>query len=411
MKNWEDIVKDKLEGYESSLPEGSLAEFRALRNGAGNALPKKRYPLAWGTLLIAAAACVAAVLFMRQPSSPEDMIQKVERPAVVAEAESVDAPAHTMVAQAVTASSAEQTRQPEVHSVGQPVEQSDETSVGQSGETSIVQSDEHQDNQAEGQAVGQSGEPTDEQSVEQSAEQSVDHVTDWPDNQASAISPFIPDTPKQEVKKMKVGAAAGCITGGGLLAALVPSLKNTGDNKSYGDASPVGHEYSNPGRPDYFYKKDKEFCFPLKAGLSLRIPISEKLSITTGADYSRYTTRFTCQGIPDEIQVAQYIGIPVRLDWTMASNRWLDVYLGGGLEGDVCVAASYKGYSVDKDGPSLHLIGAGGIQFNLSRRLGIYLEPQLSWTLCTKDRVLETYRSQDSINFLLATGLRFKLGD
>ena len=139
---------------------------------------------------------------------------------------------------------------------------------------------------------------------------------------------------------MKVGAAAGCITGGGLLAALVPSLKNTGDNKSYADVSPGGHDYSNPGRPDYFYKKDKEFCFPLKAGLSLRIPISEKLSITTGADYSRYTTRFTCQGIPDEIQVAQYIGIPVRLDWTMASNRWLDVYLGGGLEGDVCVAAS-----------------------------------------------------------------------
>ena len=387
MKNWEDIVKDKLEGYESSLPEGSLAEFRALRNGAGSALPKKRYPLAWGTLLIAAAACVAAVLFMRQPSSPEDMIQKVERPAVVAEAESADAPVDAMVAQAVTASSAEQTRQPEVHSVGQSVEQSDETSVGQSDE------------------------PTDEQSVEQSAGQSVDHVTDWPDNQASAASPFIPDAPKQEVKKMKVGTAAGCITGGGLLAALVPSLKNTGDNKSYADVSPGGHDYYNPGRPDFFYKKDKEFCFPLKAGLSLRIPISEKLSITTGADYSRYTTRFTCQGIPDEIQVAQYIGIPVRLDWTMASNRWLDVYLGGGLEGDVCVAASYKGYSVNKDGPSLHLIGAGGIQFNLSRRLGIYLEPQLSWTLCTKDRVLETYRSQDSINFLLATGLRFKLGD
>ena len=46
MKNWEDIVKDKLEGYESPLPEGSLAEFRARRDAAGSAAAK-RSPLLW----------------------------------------------------------------------------------------------------------------------------------------------------------------------------------------------------------------------------------------------------------------------------------------------------------------------------------------------------------------------------
>ena len=34
MKKWEDIVKDKLEGYESALPEGSLADFHARRGSS-----------------------------------------------------------------------------------------------------------------------------------------------------------------------------------------------------------------------------------------------------------------------------------------------------------------------------------------------------------------------------------------
>ena len=36
MNKWEDIVKDKLEGYESNLPEDSLAAFNARRATAGS---------------------------------------------------------------------------------------------------------------------------------------------------------------------------------------------------------------------------------------------------------------------------------------------------------------------------------------------------------------------------------------
>ena len=43
MRRWEDIAKDKLEGYESRLPEGSLAEFRARRDGAGAARPQRHF--------------------------------------------------------------------------------------------------------------------------------------------------------------------------------------------------------------------------------------------------------------------------------------------------------------------------------------------------------------------------------
>ena len=60
MKNWEDIIKEKLEGYESPLPEGSLAEFRSRRESAGSPAAKKRTPLLWILPTAVAAALAAA---------------------------------------------------------------------------------------------------------------------------------------------------------------------------------------------------------------------------------------------------------------------------------------------------------------------------------------------------------------
>jgi len=402
MKNWEDIVKDKLEGYESGLPEGSLAEFRALRNGAGSALPKKRHPLLWGTLVVAAAACIAAILFLRHPSPQEDMIQIVEHP-VVAEAESSDAPADVMVAQTVTPRptvsasqivSAEPDEQPDAGLIKPTDENPDQT------ESQTIQ---RPDNQLDGQTIQR------------------------PDNQTAAIgpepvlededsySPFIPDSPKQEVKKIDVGAAAGCVAGGGLIAAVIPelaALKGKPDAKD--QAAPIGapghyggisSPILNPSKVSY------DHIMPLRFGLSAGIPVAENLKVTTGLEYSLYSSNVKYASGPRKKQHAHYIGIPVRLDWIFASKKKFDVYVGGGIEGDVCIGATQEGRSLKKDGPSLSLLAAGGVQFNFSRRLGIYLEPQLNWTVCSDDRTLETYRSVRNPSFTVATGLRFNLGD
>ena len=78
MKQWEDILKERLEGYKSTLPEGSYAEFQKLRE-AGKAAPRKKaYPLVWAAA-VAVAASLAAVLFLRQPKLPEDGVQLVQQ--------------------------------------------------------------------------------------------------------------------------------------------------------------------------------------------------------------------------------------------------------------------------------------------------------------------------------------------
>ena len=77
MRKWEDIVRDKLEGYESALPEGSLADFHARRGSTAAGHTGRRW--IW-VAAVAVAAGLAAVLFLRRPSVPENVIQVVPQP-------------------------------------------------------------------------------------------------------------------------------------------------------------------------------------------------------------------------------------------------------------------------------------------------------------------------------------------
>ena len=78
MKKWEDIIKDKLEAYESELPEGALAEFQALRDAAPASRIRWRYRVAWAVSL-AVAAGLAAFLLLR-PERTEDDIRLIPEP-------------------------------------------------------------------------------------------------------------------------------------------------------------------------------------------------------------------------------------------------------------------------------------------------------------------------------------------
>ena len=139
------------------------------------------------------------------------------------------------------------------------------------------------------------------------------------------------------------------------------------------------------------------------------IPVSDRLRITTGLEYSLYQTRVSFTKSGEKKQAAHYLGVPLRLDGSLASNRWLDVYVGGGVSGDWCVGATHAGIDIPRDGFSFSLLGAGGVQFKVTRHLGLYVEPEISWTFPSEKRVLETYRSAHPFLFSVATGLRINL--
>ena len=395
MRNWEDIVKDKLEEPDGTLPESVFAEFQARRSGAAPAPAARRSPLVW-VVATAVAAGLAAILLLRKPSVPEDSIRIVPQPvptvAVASDSTAVEAeeplPVRPLIAQAVEPKAV--VPKAVAPKVVEPEPEEPEVAEPEVVEPETVRPE----------VVEPEEEPTAAEPV--AAEPAV-----------ATASPFVPqDTPARSVD-MHIAPAAGIVAGGGLLAALLAPIAGEGDLMSEQASSYSEPSYGNPldCNPPSFLNEVDHFThtFPFKGGLSVGIPVSDRLRITTGLEYSLYQTRVSFTKSGEKKQAAHYLGVPLRLDGSLASNRWLDVYVGGGVSGDWCVGATHAGIDIPRDGFSFSLLGAGGVQFKVTRHLGLYVEPEISWTLPSEKRVLETYRSAHPFLFSVATGLRINL--
>ena len=427
MKTWESIIKDKLERTDTSLPNSLFTEFLTRLDASGSpavAVPAVR-PAAWHRPLLwalvpAAAAGLAALLFLHKPSVPGDGIQVAQQPpapvAAVADTVKSEEPLQSdnLVSQAITPKAANHypvhVTEPETTDNTQPSEDTAEVIPAEEGSIS-----------------------------------ETDVVSD-PEPSVSAPSPVIPKSTAAKPVELKVAPAAGIVTGGGLLAAALTQFIGSGTQAGTNSASMVNNlETSYSGSLATFTDEDSHH-FPLfKEGLSVGIPVAPRLKITTGLEYSRYISTsshmmdsFGVHGFQVERkQVAQYLGIPVRLDWSLAKNRLLDVYVGGGAAADYCIGAKMIIKYTDpalkdsiqelrRDGFVFSLIGAGGIQLNFNKRIGLYLEPELTWSKPPKkahldfygdivimeegDYRLETYRTAHPFMFTVGTGLRINLG-
>ena len=384
MKQWEEIIKDKMEEFDDTLPESVFAEFRARRDGAIHV--PKRSRMIWA-IVPAVAAGLAAILLLRPSSAPDEGIRIVRQPAPpVAQADipaepPVDVPKKAVVSEAVTP----------------------QAFVSSSATPKAVVNDAEPAKEP----VAQLAEP-----AEQTAE---------PEEQPTerTVGPMVEQSePAAERPKIKISPAGGAITGGGLLAAVLSSALGNTDLSTETDYNWAripyhsGLAHVNPkdivASEDFLTGPIKHHS-PIKTGLSVRIPVSERLVITTGLEYSLYRSSFTFSQSGENKQSVHYLGIPVRLDWTFVSRRWFDVYLGGGLAGDYCLGATFAGRKIRSDGFGLSVLGAAGGQVNLTERISIYLEPEVSWDALPGRRVLQTYRSENPFMFSIATGIRISL--
>lgn len=380
MKTWEDIFKDKLKGREIPLPEESLVEFRAKLDGAASAQTEKRFPLAWAFAAVVAAG-LAAVLLLHKPAMPEGDIQIIQKPsapiAVVTDSITVDEPgqATPLIAQVVIPKAP---RHPQVIVA-------DEERQNQVNEPEIVEEE------------NLVSEPDKAESVEETVPEIIgDKTSDLPDDEVVSISG--PSIQTGSKPNLKVAPAAGGLLGTSALAALATTLSAG----NYEEPIVIG-----PDGPTEDLVKAHSHYFPVKIGLQTWIPIADRLYLSTGLEYSMYFSRFSYLISGEKRQAAHYIGIPVHLDYVIASNNRYDVYLGAGMQGDLCIAAYLDGNRIQKDKPSISLLGVGGFQMNLSKNIGIYIEPGLSWRIPVGSYVLETYRSDKPVSFTVSAGLRF----
>lgn len=422
MKQWEDIVKERLEGYESTLPKGSLAEFQKLR-AAGKATPRKKvYPLMWAAA-VAVAASLAAVLFLRQPAQPEGGVQLVQQQPVEVQ---VPAEAAPLVADSLVI--------PEPKVTAPLLAQAAAMKPARpSGRPVIAQSEPAAEPQIEPVAVPQN-EPEEQPQFEQ---EEVPVPIEEPAPEAPVQefsiptgSPFIPASrPRQKVNLKVALPVTGGVLGTSALALLASNMLRASHNEeepasAYYSVQQVRFAYADllnmdnepqPPNPDMGTSEPVEklleyhFAFPLRMGLSTRIPVWNHLYLNTGFEYSRYTSDLSFLLAGAKTQVAQYLGIPLRMDWVFPMGKWFDAYAGAGLQADFCVGATWNGDAVPRDKINLSLGTAAGIQVNPRPHIGLFVEPQLSWRVPTTNDVLLTYRIQHPWMFSVSAGVRINL--
>ena len=383
MRKWEDIVRDKLGGYASNLPEDSLAAFHARRATAG-ATKAKRFPLIWA-IVPAIAAGLAAVLLLRKPTVPEGPSPGIPQP--VEECAQPDGTRDTvtpleatpLLAQAVPKKAVRpmpRTEQPEERAASTVAEES-----RLSEETPIPETDDFG--------------PGD--TLEEPAIDSRPVVQD--------SSPFVPQpSTEKPAVQVNLGTGGAIAAGGGLLAALATQLARA-DVSGLVPGVQTTDDINNTNSQEIAHTHRK----PLVVGLSVKFPVTEKICLTTGLEYSLYSSSFWYPA-GEKTQLVHDLGVPVRLDWAFVSSRWLDAYWGAGVKGDLCMGATLDGEAIGKDGPAFRLLGAGGIQFNATRNLSLFVEPAISWTLPSDRRVISTYNSEHPWMFTVATGVRIHLG-
>ena len=162
---------------------------------------------------------------------------------------------------------------------------------------------------------------------------------------------------------------------------------------------------------------------PFTIGLGVTFPISGKLSIGTGLDYSLLSRSFngTYTGGGESYNGSifhdvSYVGVPVKLYYKLLGTRdgLMDVYAWGGGSAEICVANSYRLMGAqakvinDKAGAFQFSTALGvGIQFKVTDKLGIYLDPAVRYYFHGNQP--KSVRTDKPFMFNFDAGLRFNL--
>ena len=158
------------------------------------------------------------------------------------------------------------------------------------------------------------------------------------------------------------------------------------------------------------YSDSYQHEIPVSVGLSARFFLTDRLSINTGLNYTRYKSLRTrwfaaTHDQQKDWQYAHYIGVPVRLDYNAVNRKHFNLYFGAGLQMDKCVYATVGDERLHEKQILFGLNAAMGLQVNIVPMVGLYFEPEVSYSL--NKGSIETFRSDEPFVVTVRGGLRF----
>ncbi|MCQ2174269.1 MAG: PorT family protein [Bacteroidales bacterium] len=162
---------------------------------------------------------------------------------------------------------------------------------------------------------------------------------------------------------------------------------------------------------------------PVTFGIGLNIPISGRISIGTGIDYSLLTRSFS--GIYSEMEnmsiegnvmhKMHYVGIPLDVNFSVYRNRYINVYAFVGGEIEYCFSNTYtiRGgasdivYREPVKGFQFSTEAGAGVEARLNNYMGLFLAPAVHYYFMGNQP--KSIRTEKQFMVGVSAGLRFDL--
>lgn len=160
-------------------------------------------------------------------------------------------------------------------------------------------------------------------------------------------------------------------------------------------------------------KETTKHNMPVSFGATVSYAINDRLALTSGLVYTLATSSFehgTSSNASKDEQTLHYVGIPLTASYTIWSNSWLKTYVNAGGQADFNVSAKVEteGHTtnIDKDRAQLSVGAAAGVQLNVIKQMGVYVEPGMRYYFDNGSNV-QTVFKEHPCNFSLQMGLRW----
>ena len=423
--DWTGAVRERLEGRELT-PSDALWERIGAAVPQADA-PHKVWRLAWGGAIgAAAAAAIAAILFLRPAGTREDAgrIEVVPTTAapmaeqrVIVEQDAVTELAAATETQSVVAEMPSTT----IKIVEVPTLIEEGPSTAEAIEVTNVHPKVEEYTQPTVAAV----QKTDSDAVS-SMTVTENHLD--ADDKAMSMEDFlnVEDQKRKPVRRLTAAVyAAGMVSTNALISNDLPVMQ--GDYKFTNDAKPgaslgsstgfvsadSGISY-NPETPlesnhfQYYTNSpgpDMNHSRPVSAGVALSLPLNDHLFLESGLYYSYLHS--TSHAVSD--QSLHFVGIPVKAGWRMGMSRRTSLSFSAGAKAEKCILALRDGQRFKEPGIQLAAVGSAAFQYDFTPHVGIFLAPELSYWFTKTE--LPTYNTENPFNLSLKAGINLTVGN
>ncbi len=386
MENWTDIIGEELESIEESIPADDWSVLQ--QKYAASRKKKRAAVFAWAGGLASVAAAIALILLLFRPDTApmNDRLVADELPPV--EAPTPDDPAPSDVLSDSTSVSPDSSKKMPAP-VSVDVKDSDNDVITPSEEEEVFEV------------------VKDTTSVTEKLMADASDV--WED---PGFVDFPEDEPKRNRRKVSIGLSAmSAADPMSKLDASIPPLVEPGPVPPLDSTGTDIPEEAYPlmkSKGGYTDNYDHEA--PVSVGLSARFFLTDRLALSTGLDYTRYSSvreRYfhATHDHQKDRQNVHYLGVPLRLDWMIVNRKHFNLYLGAGGQVDKCIYAKVGGEKLHEKEFLFSVGGTLGLQVNIIPMVGLYFEPDFSYSL--NEGSIKTFRSREPFMVTARAGLRF----